>query len=311
MSVTADRSQMRKIDFVIGGTSRSGTTLVQRLAGDLHNVQVAPETHFYANHQKLWAGLTFPLMGEDLTGFVNLYADRVDGSDHEVRPPVDSILSTLNGCARDPFELFTAITTCLVSGEGLVGEKTPLHVRRFMYFLERDPKIKVIGIIRHPNGVWESHQSVLWGARDEGTLAARWVADQEAIALAQESYPQRTLVLHHHKVVREPTITQKRIADFLEIDYSLSREAVHQLGSAKWKRQAGTEIDVDRAAWPQDNNSPMARRSVRAVTYSMRRQFEFPTESYMSHAVDKATRIMLLSAHKIHSFTGSVLGQNK
>lgn len=280
---------MRKVDFVIGGTSRSGTTLVQRLVGGLHNVQVAPETHFYANHRKLWVNLTFPLSGNDLTELVNRYAVSVDRADHDARPPVDAILSTLGGHARDPFELFTAITTNLVAGEGLVGEKTPLHVRWFAHLLERDPELKVIGIIRHPNGVWKSHQRVPWGGRDASALAARWAKDQKAIALVQDQFPHRTLVLRHHHVVRDPGGTQKRLAEFLGVDDAVLADARHQLGRAEWKKQAAGEIDAGRADWPQDQESPMGRRHVRAMTYSMRRRFGFPTESAIEHVVDEVS----------------------
>ena len=55
-----------RLAFLLTGTARSGTTLVQRLACELSAVWVPQETHFWARAAELAEGREWPLRGDDL-----------------------------------------------------------------------------------------------------------------------------------------------------------------------------------------------------------------------------------------------------
>ena len=57
--------------FVIIGTARSGTTLVQRLCAELPGVWVPPETHFWDLADRARHYFEFPLRGRSRAEFVD------------------------------------------------------------------------------------------------------------------------------------------------------------------------------------------------------------------------------------------------
>ena len=64
-------SQLR---FMIVGVARSGTTLIQRLASELEEVRVPPETHFWRHAESLARQAEWPLTTETFDDLVDSFA---------------------------------------------------------------------------------------------------------------------------------------------------------------------------------------------------------------------------------------------
>ena len=105
-----ERSQ--KVDFLVVGSPRSGTTLVQRLACEIPGVAMPPETHFFPEVMgELVESGAFPLAEPDvrrlLEGYLSVPANTGMNLD------VDAVVGALGGTCRSPMQLFTAIVVQL------------------------------------------------------------------------------------------------------------------------------------------------------------------------------------------------------
>src|ERR1051326_1575624 len=126
-SSTVVRRDLRRIpSFLIVGTPRSGTTLVQRLACDLPGVRVPPETHFFLKLGPRLASTSFPIGDRELRDMLEEFAAL--NTSREMPLDIGALMASLGGRCDGPMELFAAIVVHL-SGESVVyGEKTPPHL---------------------------------------------------------------------------------------------------------------------------------------------------------------------------------------
>lgn len=241
-------------DFLIVGTPRSGTTLVQRLASELPGVRVPPETHFFA---AFYRGLvkrgTFPLddreLSRELRMFSNMVTSRDLGLDHV------KVIDLLEGrCAR-PAHMFGAITRSLVGRTEVVGEKTPDHLRWWRPLTKNYPRVKFLFVTRDPRSVVASRIQAGWGASVPELLAARWRADQQEIIRALTSMPDHSrLLLRYEEIVQDPDRTRSYLASFLGVqprETSTVTEARHLFAPWEtWKERALEPVTPDRIdAW--------------------------------------------------------------
>jgi hypothetical protein len=103
--------------FLIVGSPRSGTTLVQRLASELPGVHVPPETHFF---DTFVAGLmerrAFPLDRRALEEELDEYLALPTSSQLPLDP--SAVVTVLGGRCDSPLELFAAIVETLARRPG-------------------------------------------------------------------------------------------------------------------------------------------------------------------------------------------------
>lgn len=209
----ADRADGGGPAFMIVGTPRSGTTLVQRLACELPEVRVPPETHFLALFvPELVARRTFPLgpraLREELARFAALSTSdglRLDG---------EAVAEQLEGRCPSPLALFGAIVRALAGPARLHGEKTPNHLLWWRPLARADPDLRLVAVVRDPRAVVASYRTS-WGSRDHRILAERWRADQRQVAAAAARLGGRLLVLRYEDVVEDPALARAALARHL------------------------------------------------------------------------------------------------
>jgi hypothetical protein len=237
--------------FLIVGTPRSGTTLVQRLACEVDGVVVPPETHFFSLLAPALLRRRFPLdplgVRAELERFAALSTSR--GLDFDVAAAAARLP---DGCGR-PLDLFAAIVTQLAPGAALAGEKTPNHLLWWRPLARAAPALRWIVVVRDPRAVVASYRPA-WGARDHVVLAQRWRADQrEAMALLAAAGPRRALLLRYEDVVVAPGAVRDRLAAFLGAAAAppAARAApALALSWEHWKGSAAGPVDPGRrAAW--------------------------------------------------------------
>ena len=236
--------------FIIVGTPRSGTTLVQRLASELREVAVPPETHFFSlfveEHRP-----SFPLVGDGLVAALTEYTAIEQVAATGLRPSdVTAQLADPTRVSR-PVELFAAVVRAMADADKpVLGEKTPSHLLWWRPLTSALPQLKVVGVIRDPRAVVASNLAVEWGMRSLGALAGRWVADERLLDDAAALLgPARFQLLRYEDVVADPAAARNQIAGFLGVD----GDAVETAGAVAspretWKARASGPVTTDRVA---------------------------------------------------------------
>ena len=213
-SVTSSRMTDR-VGFLIVGTPRSGTTLVQRLVSELRGVRVPPETHF------------FPMFGRDLVRRREFPLDR-EALEEEVQRFLDlktsrgmdlsavDVADALGGRCRSALELFVEIV-CQLAGEGeVIGEKTPNHLLWWKPLTNALSHLRIIAVVRDPRAVVNSYAAAPFGMDSPVALAESWVSDQRLVLEALSDLgKERCLVLRYEDVVQGPDTARDQLQSFL------------------------------------------------------------------------------------------------
>lgn len=218
MSSEAIRTQTGLVpSFLIVGSPRSGTTLVQRLACELPGVVVPPETYFFTRFlPSLLRRRSFPLeetaLLEELADFAAMETSR--GMDLDI----DAIATDLGGrCAR-PLALFAAIVRHLARGGTLIGEKTARHLLWWRPLSRALPTLKFLAVVRDPRAVTASNLRLGWSPPNHARLADWWSFEQrQALAAARELGPGRWLTLRYEDIVHDPADARRLLAAFLGV----------------------------------------------------------------------------------------------
>lgn len=244
-------------DFVIVGTPRSGTTLIQRLASEIPGVVVPPETHFFSEfYRGLIRRRRFPLNDSGLREELVLYQGMK--TSNGLHLDVEKVLDLLEGFSAGPGDLYGALTRSLAGPAALVGEKTPDHLRWWEPLTRAYGDIRVVGVVRDPRGVVASRITAGWGALVPELLAARWRLDQRELARAATSLgPKRYLQIRYEDAVTAPDRTREALAQWLAItDGVPERDNVAAerlfLSWEHWKQRAAEPVTTDRiTAWTE------------------------------------------------------------
>jgi hypothetical protein len=212
-----DRSSVAQDDpaFLIAGTPRSGTTLVQRLACELPGVRVPPETHFFSLFAR---GLTkrrrFPLEGDALREELDSFARLDTSRSFQLEP--HALMERLGGRCETVVQLFGVIVRHLARDADVCGEKTTDHLLWWRPLSRALPRLKLVAVVRDPRSVVASNLAVPWGMTSHVVLAERWAADQREVAQARaELGSKRCLILRYEDVVAAPTEARARISALL------------------------------------------------------------------------------------------------
>lgn len=217
-------SDVTAVAFLIVGTPRSGTTLVQRLACEISGVTMPPETHFLSGFVGgLLARRRFPL----LAGAIREETERYLAEPTSVGLRLDpaSIERQLGGRCDSPLQLFGALVRGL-SGPGEVwGEKTPGHLRWWRPVVAAAPETKFVAVVRDPRAVvasslrlpWRRDPSLAgWRGDLHRAFAGKWRHDQRLVlALARALGSERSLVLRYESVVADPEAARLSLAELL------------------------------------------------------------------------------------------------
>jgi hypothetical protein len=249
------------IDFVIVGTPRSGTTLVQRVCDEIPGVAAVGETHFYSVAVRRFraAGLSFPMRPAEVREAMQLWAalPLVDGLEVDV----DAVVETVGEQCERPAALLAAIVRQLAPPQtAIVGEKTPDHLRYWRRMTKDMPDLKFIWVVRDPRDVAPSLRAVPWGDASIVGAARRWKRDVTRLHEARASLAtDRLLCLRFEDAVGEPGLTRQSVARFLgaasadraDDDIAAGHPSPSLARDWEWWKHPATEaIDDSRAsAW--------------------------------------------------------------
>ncbi len=242
----------RELSFLIVGTPRSGTTLVQRLACEVPGVAVPPETHFlYFFAADLYRRRTFPLDAAAIRDEIRTYAGLDNARDLEV--DAEAVVAELGGSCSSILELFSALVRHLAGPAQVYGEKTPAHVVWWERLAVAAPAMKFVAVVRHPAAVVASWVEA-WPHESWAAAAERWRLDQLHVAeMADALGPPRTLVLRYEDVVRDPDTARAVLAGFLDREPPAAPAAPARslfLPWETWKSRTLEPVDAERAdAW--------------------------------------------------------------
>ena len=148
------------VGFLIVGSARSGTTLVQRLACEISGVGMPPETHFFSSFASdLLHRRAFPLAGSDLREELDRFSSLETSKGIEIDQT--AIMDDLGNVARSPFELFEAIVRALARNSAVVlGEKSRASPMVAGYRGGRAPWVRfAVVVVRDPRAVVASNLS--------------------------------------------------------------------------------------------------------------------------------------------------------
>ncbi len=284
----------RELAFLIVGTPRSGTTLVQRLACEIPGVAVPPETHFlYFFAADLHRRRRFPLDRSAIRDEIELYMGLDNSRDLDVDP--DAVADDLGGSCNSILELFSGLVRHLAGPAELYGEKTPAHIVWWEKLAAAAPRMKFVAVVRHPAAVVASWVDA-WPHESWVAACERWRLDQHRAAEMIDALgPHRTLLLKYEDVVTDPDRVREAIGCFLgrkpPPEPAPPARALY-LPWETWKRRALGPVDARRAdAW-RDALTPEQSAHVAHVCRDGMERFGYAVtdESTRPLAADEARR---------------------
>jgi hypothetical protein len=286
-------SPSRVPSFLIVGTPRSGTTLVQRLACELPGVEVPPETHFFSLlAPALLERRPFPMRPAAVFDELERFAALQTSRDLAFDPHAAAARLRLG--ADSVLDLFAAVVAELAPGAAIVGEKTPNHLLWWRPLARAAPWLRWVVVVRDPRAVVASYRAT-WGARDHVVLAERWRSDQRQVAaLLEELGPAGAMLLRYEDVVDRPAQARDRLAAFvgLEPDSGERAEITRiALPWEIWKHGAAGPIDAARkSAWRGELSGAEAS-AVAAIAGAGMERFGYPAPRPLA----RAARVALLT----------------
>lgn len=288
----ADRLIVRpRVNFLIVGSPRSGTTLVQRLACELDGVKVPHETHLLSRFAvRIGRTTRFPWSGDLLREGLRRYValPELEG----IGPNPDAVYDTLAGRAGSILDVLDAVVGAMApSGDWTHGEKTPAHLQWARPVAAARPELKLICLVRDPRAVFLSQRETPWGWSDPARSSMRWVLDQQEVRHLERSLTGRVLILRYEAVVADPDRTRAHIGTFLGVGDSRTcrprPETLYRPGET-WKSLASGQITEARAERWRGALTPAATAAVEAVAHREMARWGYGTddESQPGQAMD-------------------------
>lgn len=256
-----------RVKFLIVGTPRSGTTLVQRLACELEGVRVPRETYLLSEFAvRIGRADPFPWYGGVLRAGLGRYValPELEGTG----PDPDLLYDALNGQAESILDLLDVIVGATApSGGWLHGEKTPDHLQWARLVAAARQDLKLICVVRDPRAVALSQRETPWGTSNLAFSAIRWVIDQREVRHLQRTFTDRVLIVRYEDVAVRPDQARTHIGRFLGVNETAPTPVADTLyrSSETWKSLATGEIRDARAERWRADLTPAAAAVVDAV----------------------------------------------
>lgn len=295
--------------FLIAGTPRSGTTLIQRLVCELPGVRVPPETHFFRGFaQRVLERRRFPLEGraliEELERFASLKTS--DGLNIDV----GAIMEDVGGRCDGLVEMFGGVVRHLAGPAKIYGEKTPPHLRWWRPLTSAIPELKIVAVVREPRAVVASNLKVPWRTVGHVAIAQQWEFDQHQIRTAHALLgSSRVLRVTYEDAVSEPDEIRRRLAAFLGVTTQVSLREDAPDGHAlflpweTWKESATGPILSDRIeAW----RSSLTPRQAAEIIAICRREMKRAGYGALAPSFVKAQLTLLSSRPSSHYWRARV-----
>ncbi len=219
-----DRNKIQQIVF-IGGSGRSGTTLLQAMLNA---------------HKDIYGGPEFGYLGK-VCGLRNLIESSTNPDN---KLDVYFSKSELNKKFRD-FILNLLEQPCINNSKIIISEKSPNNVFAFSELVKIFPNAKYLFVIRDPRAIYSSFKDINSKAKLNKSAKIRvpgysknlyrglsylndsWSCGFDFV----KKHPANSLVVSYEDLVLDPLITTKNICDFIGIEWdSQMLDHVGQMG---------------------------------------------------------------------------------
>lgn len=251
-------SSLRPLSFVVVGSARSGTTLVQRLLCELPGVTMPPETHFLSMFAR---GVLERQRGRLSPVEIRAELDQWSALDQVrgVQLDIPAVLSRVGDPCESLAELFSAVVDVL-AGEGtVVGEKTPAHLLWWRPLSRALPELRIVAVVRDPRAVvasnlrapWVRHYVESGWPEDElhVALATTWTFEQAQVGALSKTLGERALVLRYEDVVTDTARVRARLSVFLGLGLGA--------GHSEPRARAAKSFILPWETWKHDVAGPM------------------------------------------------------
>lgn len=193
----------------VGGSPRSGTTLLQRMLD---------------SHPEIFGGPEF----DRTNSFVRL-RNELHTSIKNKRISQYTTFEEVDSAIRWAY-LQILVAREAGAGVRLVAEKTPWNVLRFQELLNLFPEAKAINVVRDPRAVVASMLKVGERARKQGAKSPTYTrnltsacevveACYEEARKAAHAEPERTLNVNYERLVAQPELELEKVCAFLGVDF--------------------------------------------------------------------------------------------
>ncbi len=254
-----------KVKFLILGTARSGTTLVQRLCAELPDVWVPPETHFWDLADRGRHRFSFPLRARDRAGFVDWMLNEL--RDRPLDVDAGAIITDLRSrpVRIGLWQVFDAMVAAMSPPVRVLGEKTPNHIAWWEHFATSRPELQFVAVVRDPRAVLRSHRTVSWGESDAWALAERWLAHQRSIRDCERLLGSgRCMVIRYEDLVADTAGHHERLASHLGVPFEPAELTADELtehplfpARESWKEGATDAVTTARVdTWRSSLSEP-------------------------------------------------------
>jgi hypothetical protein len=271
-----------RVGFLVVGSARSGTTLIQRLACEIEGVVMPPETHFFTDFAwELCFRRIFPIGAPELREELDRFLARETSAGLDL--DVHQLIKDLGGTCASILDLFDAIVLHLAGKAEVWGEKTPGHLWWWAPIAEAAPWMRFVVTVRDPRAVVSSTLSMPWAKDGDGaswgdqlhlSMASRWAFEQEVVSAMSDSLgPSRCLILRYEDVVTDPHRARLQIARLIGREDGVTYKAAPDslvLPWESWKLRALGDVTTDRVAtWHHDLEASQARDIAAVCRVSM------------------------------------------
>jgi len=197
----------------IGGSPRSGTTLLGSLLGGHSRIACVPESEFFGIASRIVSPQE-NISGEAIDSIVNHWRFRYWGLERRVflrgvqrdstlRTYIESIVSAYS---RDvPIDLWV--------------DHTPNNLHFISTLFQHFPDGLAIHIIRDPRAVAASIIPLDWGPNTPQDAADLWIRETGIGLAAKEYFPDRVLSISYASLITETEHQLRKICEFVNIDF--------------------------------------------------------------------------------------------
>lgn len=210
--------------FLIVGTGRCGSTLLQTMLMAHPMVRMPAETQYFQFLDPVALGLTDPLPDNEVELYIgrvrSIHGWKILKTFHELGPAYER---AVRGGLRSAAGQFRWLCERMSEGQDgvLIGEKTPQHWSYLERIVSIMPGTKVIHIHRDPRDVVAGLMSMpWWQGRSVRRTARYWRRAMEAA----DAWQERLGLAGHHivgyeRLVEEPRGVLEGVCGFLGLDF--------------------------------------------------------------------------------------------
>jgi hypothetical protein len=235
----------------VGGTGRSGTTLLINLLGShpqiastvtetklighdifrdfpkiLHGLPMNQRKDAVEKYKHIWVNQFYKFkikpMRPDDDGFRGLYVWLPMEFLQESLPILDKAIKakTLDEICLVHGEFMNSFMMKYAKSKNKIhwAEKTPLNGQYSHMYYKWFPNLRAVNIVRDARDVAMSHQNVTWGIKDHIQAIDWWGQTMKAIMEAVRQTPQRNcLTIRYEDLVTRPEMIKCRLLRFLDL----------------------------------------------------------------------------------------------